>query len=57
LYDLARHYTLYCVGIKLFGKRPRYELSCVPPDAQDFAYGKFLFPHASSARSAVVKKN
>jgi len=33
------HYTLYCVGIKLFGKRPRYEMSCVPPDAQDFAYG------------------
>jgi hypothetical protein len=33
------HYTLYCVGIKLFGKRPRYELSCVPPDAGDFAYG------------------
>jgi FAD/FMN-containing dehydrogenase len=33
------HYTLYCVGIKLFGKRPRYELSCVPPDAEDFAYG------------------
>ncbi len=32
-------YTLYCVGIKL--KRPRdcYELSCVPPDAVDFAYG------------------
>ena len=33
------NYTLYCVGIKLFGSRPRYELSCIPPDAQDFAYG------------------
>ena len=33
------HYTLYCVGIKLLGNRPRYELSCVPSDAQDFAYG------------------
>jgi FAD/FMN-containing dehydrogenase len=33
------HYTLYCVGIKLFGKRPRYEMSCVPPDATDFGYG------------------
>ncbi len=33
------HYTLYCVGIKLFGNRPRYELSCIPPDARDFAYG------------------
>lgn len=32
-------YTLYCVGIKLLGKRERYELSCVPPDATDFAYG------------------
>ena len=32
-------YTLYCVGIKLFGWKERYELSCVPPDARDFAYG------------------
>jgi len=32
-------YTLYCVGIKLSGRRERYELSCVPPDAVDFAYG------------------
>jgi FAD/FMN-containing dehydrogenase len=32
-------YTLYCVGIKLSGWRERYELSCVPPDAVDFAYG------------------
>ena len=34
-----RRYTLYCVGIKLFGNRPRYELSSIPPDAKDFAYG------------------
>ena len=33
------HYTLYCVGIKLFGSRNRYEMSCIPPDATDFAYG------------------
>lgn len=32
-------YTLYCVGIKLFGSRSRYELSCIPSDAKDFAYG------------------
>jgi FAD/FMN-containing dehydrogenase len=32
-------YTLYCVGIKLSGRRQRYELSCIPPDAVDFAYG------------------
>jgi len=33
-----RH-TLYCVGIKLFGNRQRYEMSSIPPDATDFAYG------------------
>lgn len=33
------HYTLYCVGIKLGGRRERYEMSCIPPDALDFAYG------------------
>lgn len=33
------HYTLYCVGIKLFGSRQRYEMSCIPPDARDYAYG------------------
>ncbi|OGR65996.1 MAG: hypothetical protein A2X34_01705 [Elusimicrobia bacterium GWC2_51_8] len=32
-------YTLYCVGIKLSGRRERYEMSCVPPDAAGFAYG------------------
>jgi len=34
-----KYYTLYCVGIKLRGKLPRYELSCIPPDATDLAYG------------------
>lgn len=35
-----RHYTLYCVGIKLReDHRPHYELSCVPPDAHTRAYG------------------
>jgi len=33
------HYTLYCVGIKLFDRRERYELSSIPLDAEDFAYG------------------
>ncbi len=33
------HYTLYCVGIKLLGPRERYELSCIPPDAEGIAYG------------------
>ena len=32
-------YTLYCVGIKLGSRRQRYELSAIPPDASDFAYG------------------
>ncbi len=35
-----RHYTLYCVGIKLReDHRPHYEMSCIPPDAQGRAYG------------------
>ena len=33
------HYTLYCVGIKLLGPRERYELSCIPPDAEGIAFG------------------
>lgn len=34
------HYTLYCVGIKLREEhRPHYELSCIPPDANGWAYG------------------
>jgi hypothetical protein len=34
-----RHYTLYCVGIKLSKRQERYEMSCIPPDAQDIAFG------------------
>lgn len=34
-----RYYTLYCVGIKLRGRLPRYEMSCIPPDADGIAYG------------------
>jgi len=34
------HYTLYCVGIKLRSQhRPHYEMSCIPPDAEGWAYG------------------
>ncbi len=33
-------YTLYCVGIRLRSDhRSHYEMSCIPPDADDFAYG------------------
>ncbi len=35
-----RHYTLYCVGIRLReDHRPHYEMSCIPPDARGIAYG------------------
>lgn len=34
-----KYYTLYCVGIKLKGNLPRYEMSCIPSDASDIAYG------------------
>ncbi|MDX8383704.1 MAG: FAD-binding oxidoreductase, partial [Ghiorsea sp.] len=34
------YYTLYCVGIKLRPEhREHYELSSIPPDAEDWAYG------------------
>jgi hypothetical protein len=34
------HYTLYCVGIKLRADHAaHYEMSCVPPDAEGWAYG------------------
>jgi FAD/FMN-containing dehydrogenase len=34
------HYTLYCVGIRLRPEhRPHYEMSCIPPDAESWAYG------------------
>jgi len=35
-----RYYTLYCVGIRLReDHKPHYELSCIPSDAQGWAYG------------------
>jgi hypothetical protein len=34
------YYTLYCVGIRLRDDhRPHYEMSCIPPDAEGWAYG------------------
>lgn len=34
------HYTLYCVGIRLRDDhRPHYEMSCIPPGADGWAYG------------------
>ncbi len=34
------YYTLYCVGIKLRPEhRAHYEMSCIPPDAEGWAYG------------------
>ena len=34
------HYTLYCVGIKLNpAHKAHYEMSCIPPDAEGWAYG------------------
>ena len=34
------HYTLYCVGIRLRPEhKTHYELSCMPPDAEGWAYG------------------
>jgi hypothetical protein len=34
------YYTLYCVGIRLReDHRPHYELSCIPPQAKERAYG------------------
>ena len=33
-------YTLYCVGIRLRPEhREHYEMSCIPPDAEGWAYG------------------
>jgi FAD/FMN-containing dehydrogenase len=35
-----RRYTLYCVGIRLRSDhKSHYEMSCVPPDAEEWAYG------------------
>ena len=34
------HYTLYCVGIRLRpDHQPHYEMSCIPPGVQGWAYG------------------
>ena len=34
------YYTLYCVGIRLREEhRAHYEMSCIPPDAKEIAYG------------------
>ncbi len=34
------YYTLYCVGIRLRSDhREHYEMSCIPPDAEGWAYG------------------
>ncbi len=34
------HYTLYLVGIRLRPEhRPHYEMSCIPADAEGWAYG------------------
>ena len=34
------HYTLYLVGIRLRPEhRAHYEMSCIPPDAEGWAYG------------------
>lgn len=34
------YFTMYCVGIKIKEEnRNRYELSCIPPNAKDFAWG------------------
>ena len=44
------HYTLYCVGIKLRADhRPHYELSCIPPDADGWAYGCEFEPMLGTA--------
>jgi len=35
-----KHYVLYCVGIKLRADhKAHYEMSCIPPDAEEWAYG------------------
>jgi hypothetical protein len=42
------HYTLYCVGIRLRPEhREHYEMSCIPPDAQGWAYGCEFEPMTS----------
>ncbi len=44
------HYTLYCVGIRLRADhRPHYEMSCIPPDAEGWAYGCEFEPMIGNA--------
>jgi FAD/FMN-containing dehydrogenase len=44
------YYTLYCVGIKLRADhRPHYEMSCIPPDAEGWAYGCEFEPMIGTA--------
>jgi hypothetical protein len=44
------HYTLYCVGIKLRADhKPHYEMSCIPPDAEGWAYGCEFEPMIGTA--------
>jgi FAD/FMN-containing dehydrogenase len=43
------HYTLYCVGIKLRPGLPRYEMSCIPPDATGFGWGCEFEPMLSGS--------
>jgi FAD/FMN-containing dehydrogenase len=44
------HYTLYCVGIRLRADhRPHYEMSCIPPDAEGWAYGCEFEPMIGTA--------
>ena len=44
------HYTLYCVGIRLRPEhRPHYEMSCIPPDAEGWAYGCEFEPMTGNA--------
>lgn len=33
------YYTLYCVGIKITAGQKRYAMSCIPGDAEGYAYG------------------
>ena len=44
------YYTLYCVGIRLRADhRPHYEMSCIPPDAEGWAYGCEFEPVMSTS--------
>jgi FAD/FMN-containing dehydrogenase len=54
------YYTLYCVGIRLRpDHRPHYEMSCIPPDAEGWAYGCEFEPvmNAAAANSRVYSRD